>query len=216
MSSVSSSPIFTLIFLLGCGLIPAPKPWPSPVPRHSKQAVQENRIAEIFSRELEMRRARRTSSAISISPGIARLRPRDLYLTNGKTAVLSIPVEITNSSSRSIRMSLSHEWYGGIWPATDLYVAAQLSDAKGTIWATAPGYQVGEKGSAGSDTGLKPGEAKRFDIRLNWPGTGSVPAMPLIDESKPAKYSIRFLLFFKSGDSEEYVETQTFEVEVER
>ena len=113
-------------------------------------------------------------------------------------------------------MNLAHEWYGGIWLPTDLYAAAQPSDGKGKFWSNAPGYQVGEEGSADNLVTLKPGETKTLDIRLNWPGTGSVPTEPLIDESKPGRYSIKFLLFFKADGAEEYVESQAAEIEVEK
>jgi hypothetical protein len=113
-------------------------------------------------------------------------------------------------------MNLTHEWYGGIWPPTDLFVAVQMRGANNTFWTDAPGYQVGEKGSIEKGTVLKSGETKTIDVRLNWPGTGSIPTEPLIDESKPSKYSIKFLLIFRAGASEEYLETQAFDVEVER
>lgn len=216
MSFVSSSLSFTLTFLLGCGLTPMPKPSPSLVVQQVKRSNEEMQGSEAFSRILEMRRVKRTSSAISITPKMAKIRPRNLYLANGKTSVLSIPIDIANSSSHSISLNLAHEWYGGIWPPTDLYVAKQLRGVKGTFWADAPGYLVGEKDSMGSKIVLKPRETKSFDIRLNWPGTGSVPTMPLIDESRADTYSIKFLLLFKANNSEEYVETQEFDVEVER
>jgi len=78
----------------------------------------------------------------------------------------------------------------------------------------APGYLVGEKDSADSRVVLKPRETKTFDIRLNWPGTGSIPAERLIDEGKPGKYSIKFLLFFRVNGVDEYVESQPTEIQV--
>lgn len=139
-----------------------------------------------------------------------------MKLAWGLLPVLSLPIAITNTSKHEMRMTLAHEWYGGIWPSTDLYVAVQPSGAKEVFWSDAPGYQVGESGSADSPVRLKPGETKTFDIRLNWPGTGSVPTEPLIDESRPGEYSIKFLLFFKLADSEEYVESQVVNIEVQK
>lgn len=112
-------------------------------------------------------------------------------------------------------MNLAHEWYGGIWPPTDLY-AAVVRDEKGKVWLNAPGYRVGEKDNTDNLITLKPGATITLDIRINWPGTGSIPNEPLIDESKPGKYSIKFLLFFKVGRSEEYVESQAMEIEVDK
>jgi hypothetical protein len=113
-------------------------------------------------------------------------------------------------------MNLAHEWYGGIPPPTDLCVAVQASGAKGIFWSVGPGYQVGEEGSAISLVVLKPGESKAFDIRLNWPGTGSVPTEPLINESRVGKYSIKLLLLFKINGSEEYIESQAADIEVQK
>ena len=128
---------------------------------------------------------------------------------------MSLPVAITNSSAREIRMNLAHEWYGGMWPPTDLFVAVQPAGVKDDFWSEDPGYQVGEKGSVDNPVILKPGETKTFDIRLNWPGTGSISTEPLIDEKKPGKYSIKFLLFFKMDASEEFIESPAAEIEVE-
>jgi len=139
-----------------------------------------------------------------------------MKLAWGMLPVLSLPVAIANSSARQIKMNLAHEWYGGVWPSTDLYVAVQPTDGKDKFWLEAPGYRVGEKDSADALVILKPGETKTFDIRLNWPGTGSIPTEPLIDESKPGKYSIKFRLFFKANGSQEYIESQAAEIEVEK
>ena len=139
-----------------------------------------------------------------------------MNLARGRLPVLSLPVAITNSSAHEIRMNLAHEWSGGIWPPTDLYVAVEPSGVKGKFWSNAPGYQVGEKGSADRLVVLKPGETKTFDIRLNWPGTGSLHSEPLIDESKLGRYSIKFLLFFRANDSEQYVESEAADIEVQK
>lgn len=45
---------------------------------------------------------------------------------------------------------------------------------------------------------------------------GSIPTAPLINESKPGKYLIKFLLFFKIDDLEEYLESQEFNIEIEK
>ena len=205
---------FTFTFLRGCGLTASPKSLPIPVQQQVAPARDGDRVTEAFITRIEKRRPKRTSSNISIKPITNKIRARVLSLANGKTLVLSIPVEITNSSSRSIRMNLSHEWYGGIWPPTDLYVAVRLSGAEKTTWEDAPGYQVGEKDSVSGKTKLAPGQTKTFDIRLNWPGTGSIPTMPLVDESRPGKYSIKFMLFFHLGGSQEYVESQAVDIEL--
>jgi hypothetical protein len=216
MRIVASILTFTLTVLVECGLGAA-----TPLSNSSgKQPVvlpaAEGQSSDAFSRELEDKRARRTSSAISLSPQRRNIRPRLMNLAWGRLPVLALPVTITNSSAHEIRMNLAHEWYGGIWPPTNLYVAAQPAGSEAKFWSSGPGYLLGEKGSAQTLITLKPGETKTFDIRLNWPGTGSIPTEPLIDESKPGRYSIKFLLFFKANGSEEYVESQAAEIEVEK
>lgn len=207
---------FTLTFSIGHGLVAAPPPLNSSAAQPVILSAADVQPSDAFSRLLRDGRAKRTSSAISLAPRSSRIRPRLMNLAWGRLPVLSIPVAVTNSSARQISMNLAHEWYGGIWLPTDLYAAAQPSDGKGKFWSNAPGYQVGEEGSADNLVTLKPGETKTLDIRLNWPGTGSVPTEPLIDESKPGRYSIKFLLFFKADGAEEYVESQAAEIEVEK
>jgi len=169
---------------------------------------------DVFERVFAHRRELK-SSDITITPATTSIRARETLLVNGKTKVLSIPIEIRNVSPRTILTNLAHEWYGGIWPETDLYVAAKPLAADAGEWSFAPGYQVGELGSKGASTTLKPGEAQNLDIRLNWPGTGSVATEPLISESVPGKYLVKFLLFFRSNAVEKHMETTDFELEVE-
>ncbi len=113
-------------------------------------------------------------------------------------------------------MNLAHEWYGGIWGSTDFYVAALVTDwEKKLVWDEQPAYQVGNLGDI-NKTILKPKESTTIDVRLNWHGTGSIPTEPLIDEYIPGKHTIQFLLFFKTGVSEEYLLTEKFGIEVEK
>lgn len=200
-------------FFLVSELIPAPMQLQA---RQFFGSSSEARQTSAAFRKFGNRRVKRTALDISIAPAINKIRPRTLKLVNGDALVLSIPIEIKNYSAKPVTMKLAHEWYGGVWPPTDLVVAVKMKQAGGEVWVDGPGYQVGEDGSVAMGTRLKPGETKSFDIRLNWPGTGSVPTEPLIDESKPGKYSIKFLLVFRANAGEEYLETQAFEVEVER
>jgi hypothetical protein len=78
------------------------------------------------------------------------IRPRELLLVNGKTQVLSISVAIENHSGTVITATIAHEWYGGLWPPTDLYVAVKKRVEKHEVWVHRPGYLVGELGSIGN------------------------------------------------------------------
>ncbi len=205
---------FIFILLLGSELSLIPKPLPFLTPQVVMRVDKENQSSKPFSDFLTAKRARGRSYDIKITPKVTKIRARDLNLMSGRTAVLSIPIEITNSSPDEISTNISHEWFGGIEPATDLFVAALYDNTDGKFWAEARGYQVGERGAVGR-TVLQPRETKTFDVRLNWPGTGSCPATPLLDASQAGRYSIKFLLFFKVYNSEEYVETQDFDLAVD-
>ena len=208
--------ILSFTFAVGCGFGTAPPPSILSAAQSVELPAVGVQPADVFSRMLQSRLVKRTSFAISLAPQVSKIRPRVMNLARGRLPVLSLPVAITNSSAHEIRMNLAHEWSGGIWPQTDLYVAVELSGVKGKFWSNAPGYQVGEKGSADRLVVLKPGEAKTFDIRLNWPGTGSLITVPLIDESKLGRYSIKFLLFFRANGSGQFVESEAADIEVQQ
>ncbi|MBV8858849.1 MAG: hypothetical protein JOZ02_18100 [Acidobacteria bacterium] len=205
----------TLTFVVGGGLGAATPASNSSGRQSAAPPAAEGQPSDAFTRELRDARAKRKASAILLTPQSRNIRPRLMNLAWGRLPVLSLPVTIKNSSAHDIRWDLAHEWYGGIWPPTDLYVAVRPAGGGAKFWSNGPGYLVGEKASADNLVTLKPGETRNFDIRLNWRGTGSVPFEPLIDESKPGRYSIKFLLFFKADGSEEYLESQAAEIEVE-
>lgn len=197
--------------------------WPSAASPRSNTLVKqpltglaiEGHSSDAFASVLRSRRAWRTLAAVSLTVKPTRIRPRLLNAASGRLPVLSLAVTVTNSSAREIGMNLAHEWSGGIWPTTDLYVAVRAAGNGGASWSNGPGYLVGEKASADNLVYIKAGATKTFDIRLNWTGTGSVPAMPLIDEAKPGRYSIKFLVFFTMNGYQNYLESSISEIEVE-
>ncbi len=194
--------IFSLaiIFFLGCH----PNP---PAPQH----FGYDAVALIKTKASKL-----TDSDIRIELKASKIKARQLDSVNGKDSVLSVPVEITNSSAQSISTNLAHEWYGGIWTPTDFYVAVQKTGSElDGDWRNGPAYQVGNLGTE-NKTVLKSGDKITVDIRLNWKGTGSVPTSALISENIPATYSIKFLLFFKTDLSEEYFISEELKVEVEK
>jgi hypothetical protein len=93
--------IFSLaiIFFLGCH----PNP---PAPQH----FGYDAVALIKTKASKL-----TDSDIRIELKASKIKARQLDSVNGKDSVLSVPVEITNSSAQSISTNLAHEWYGGIW-----------------------------------------------------------------------------------------------------
>ncbi len=180
------------------------------------QEIKES-TPEVFARVIKSKAVKQTNYNITVIPKATKISAKKLKTAiNGDISVLSIPVEIRNSSSQTISMNLAHEWYGGIWGPTDLHIAALVTHwEKKLVWDERPAYQVGNLDDI-NKTILKPKESITIDVRLNWHGTGSVPIEPLIDESISSKRTIQFLLFFKTGVSEEYLLTEKFSIDVEK
>ena len=82
----------------------------------------------VFTEVIERRKAKVQSLSIRILPEKTTIASEEKKLTNGKTQVLSIPVSLENWSSDEITSTISHEWYGGIHPPTDLYAAVKVMD----------------------------------------------------------------------------------------
>src|SRR5262245_40689161 len=66
-----------------------------------------------------------------------------------------------------------------------------------------PVYLLGEDPTAPKAVSIAAGKEKQVELRLDWPGTGSVKIVPLIQ--KPGDYSVRFALVFTVGGKEQYV-----------
>ncbi|MBC7821447.1 MAG: M56 family metallopeptidase, partial [Planctomycetaceae bacterium] len=114
-------------------------------------------------------------------------------------------VRIANQSPHELTAKLAHEWHGGEWPPTGLYASV-------TPWLTLhdapfrPAYLFGEnEGRATEPLTIPAGQSSDITVRLDWPGTGSVPATPLIDPKQPGKYRVRWLLVFDSQGGPQYV-----------
>ena len=75
-----------------------------------------------------------------------------------------------------------------------------------------PAYLVGEDPSLTRETAVAPGKAVTVDARMDWPGTGSVHAVPLMESGR--QYKVRLLLVFKAGGRLQYVTSSTTEVEM--
>lgn len=178
----------------------------------SAQADGRDAKASPFASAIAETRATRDET-VRVTPKPFELSMRTVKSINGTTLTLSIPVEIWNFSPEPITMKLNHEWNGGIPPPTDITAAVLINGPEKAQWNIGPGYQVGNLGS-GDKTVLEPGQKKEIDVRLNWPGTGSIPSDPLIDETVPGTYPIRFLLMFESGGSPRFVESREVMVTV--
>jgi hypothetical protein len=115
---------------------------------------------------------------------------------------LVLSLKITNSSARQIVAHLAHEWHGGEWLSTALYASVTSSDDKKSK-PFVPVYLAGEDQRAARRINMATGKSMDVKLRMDWPGTGSVPATPLI--GKPGKYTVRYALVFEVDGKRQYV-----------
>ncbi len=112
---------------------------------------------------------------------------------------LWLPVTIANNTSGEVTTTLAHEWHGGEWPSTDLYAAVTPAGA-GKLRPFHPVYLFGEPiGKASGKVKVPAGQSVKVLLRLDWPGTGSVPAQPLLEPSAHGTYEVRLLLVVDAG-----------------
>ncbi len=110
---------------------------------------------------------------------------------------LTLSVKIANHSAQEITTRLAHEWHGGEWPSTDLYASATHVQAK-QAKSLEPVYLKGEKQGETKRIRIAPGKSVTVALRMDWPGTGSVKATPLLSSSESESY-IRVLMVFDTG-----------------
>jgi hypothetical protein len=145
---------------------------------------------------------------VFVTPLLSSLRYVRRKTLNGPQRVVSIPIQIKNGRSTSITSQLNHEWPGGIWLPNDLIVRARNTGKK-SVWVDVPGYLTGEKDSQ-NYVNFASGQQRRFSVRLNWPGTGSMPMIhPLIPES--GIYFVQFLFRFMDDTSKSHCVTSKVE-----
>lgn len=155
-------------------------------------------------------KAVRSALDVRLVPLQTTIKPTPFRGKNGLATTLILPVRLENRSNQTIQVRLSHEWYGGRWPPTDLY--AYLPKDSSIV----PVYLAGETGSS-APTVLAPGATKRLDLRMNWAGTGSMRGAPIMDADNSADYSLRLLLLLMLGDAKDksYVVGQKIRIHVE-
>lgn len=121
--------------------------------------------------------------------------------------VCVLPVTIENKSSQPIRTSLAHEWYGGIWPPTDLYAAVLRPAAAGRKADVEfkPVFLGGDRSELTKPTVVVPGKSTSVSPRLDWPGTGSVMGGEIVYPNRPGVYVVMFMLVFQTDGVRQYV-----------
>ena len=141
---------------------------------------------------------------IELSPAATALRK-----AVGLATPLVLSLKMTNASSQDLAATLPHEWDGGEWPITGLYASVTPEKEKDSR-AFGPAYLAGKQGGAGGVT-LAAGKSTDLQLRMDWPGTGSVIGVPFIQ--KPGKYVVRFALVFEAAGGRQYVVTPAKVVE---
>jgi hypothetical protein len=121
--------------------------------------------------------------------------PKQLH--NGKADVMELPIRIENKSNQTVAANITHEWYGGVWGSTDLGVAVRRADDEPGNWRMSPVFLSGELGGEDAPTIWQPGQSHDFVLRMNWPGTGSQPSVPLIAANTTGEYLVRVSLVFE-------------------
>jgi hypothetical protein len=117
---------------------------------------------------------------------------------------LVLRLKIANTFANEIKTTLAHEWHGGEWPLTALYASATPEKDKDSKPFT-PVYLAGKDQDAARAVTLAAGNAIDLELRMDWPGTGSQRAIPLIEA--PGKYVIRFVLVFEVSGRQQYIAT---------
>jgi hypothetical protein len=110
---------------------------------------------------------------------------------------LTLAVKIVNHSAQEITTRLAHEWHGGEWPSTDLYASATHVQAK-QARPLVPVFLKGEQHVETKLTRIAAGESITVQLRMDWPGTGSQPAEPLLSPTQ-SEANVRVLMVFDTG-----------------
>jgi hypothetical protein len=138
-------------------------------------------------------------------PLTSRLRIQivpDSKVTRSKEA-MKLSVKITNHSAQEITTRLAHEWHGGEWPSTDLFASATHVQAKQAN-SLEPVFLHGEEQGKTELTRIPPGKSVTVELRMDWPGTGSVTATPLLSSSMSECYVRVLMVFDTGGNAREY------------
>jgi len=166
-----------------------------------------------FCQQIKVRHASQYPLDIAFSLDNTQIVSTIFQDSEGTRRILSVTVWITNNSPNSIRSEISHEWYGGIPVPTDFIGVVKTKGESAQAWSARPAYLAGNLGTVQNGVEFSPGQSRSFNIRLDWPGTGSVPTPPLIDPKLVGKYKIKFLLFFKVDNRQYYAVSQEFELD---
>ncbi len=116
---------------------------------------------------------------------------------------LILPLHVSNRGHSPVTFKASHEWYGGVWPETDLLACVrrlppptQVDAGAGEVQCQSV-YVALEQEEVTATTTLTPGAAQSFPLRMDWSGTRSMPGLTLMAPHESALYEIRIVVFFR-------------------
>ncbi len=128
---------------------------------------------------------------------------------------LALTVTITNHSKETVTARLRHEWPGGQWPATDSYASVTPQGTANKVKPFHEAYLFGHREEKTGETiTVAPGKSAEFELRMDWPGTGSQQAVPLMDPAAGGKYAVRVLTIFEAAGARQYAVSKPVTVEV--
>jgi RNA polymerase sigma factor (sigma-70 family) len=133
-------------------------------------------------------------------------------VTRTRTGIV-LPIKITNHSSEEIVTQLAHEWHGGEWPTTDLYASVTPRQAT-KVKLFAPVYLAEENQNLDRRIRVAPGKSANVELRMDWPGTGSQPAIPFMETSASGIYRVRLLMVFEVKEGRQFVASAEKAVEL--
>lgn len=142
-------------------------------------------------------------------PGVKASRAR-VHLTVAKQARvladghISLALIVGNRSKLALETSLPHEWHGGEWPLTNLYLSVTPVGSQ-RLRAFHPAYLLNERLEATAPTRIQRGDAKTVDVRMDWSGTGSVHGVPLMERGEAKTYRVYALLVFTADGKKQHV-----------
>jgi hypothetical protein len=184
-------------YLLAPGLKVAPEEAGNPPPE------KRGRKQGLLGRDLDFDRGVPASDRkVEVVPGRQVTRSQNR---------LVLAVKVTNNSPDAVRTTLAHEWHGGLWPPTGLYASVTAAGERKDS-AFVPVYLAGEESKAPEATTLTAGQATELRLRMDWPGTGSVPARRLIESA--GTYRVQVLLVFDVAGKKQYVTSPPTKVEL--
>ncbi len=93
--------------------------------------------------------------------------PVSMRFKNGPAEVFGLPIRIENRSGKTITAIIAHEWYGGLWPPTDLRAAAKRAEAPPEYWQASEVFLVGELDTITQPTVWQPGQSHEFLVHMN-------------------------------------------------